>query len=454
MNDSHEMISQSTGKLLLKFSLPAIVGLLVNALYTIIDSIFVGKGVGSLALAGVTVTVPLITIYMAFIMLVGMGATSIISIKLGENKAEEAETIMGNAFILFLILGITLTVFGLIFVEPILVFFGASADILQFSIDYTRIILMGSTFLALGLGMNNFIRAEGNPKTAMFTMIIGAITNIVLDYIFIFIFNWGIKGAALATIISYLINTIWVMRHFILGNSTLKFRRENFKLNPVFIKSILIIGFPTFALQVTQSIQQVVLNKSLGIYGGDTALAVIGIIMSITLFLVMPAMGIAQGAQPILGYNHGAKRYDRVKEVLKLSIISATLIVSIGFAASKIWPVQLISLFNTDPELIAMGVHGMNIFFKFLPLIAMQMITASYFQAVGKPNQATFLSLSRQVIIFIPLLIILPPFFGLDGIWWSAPLADLGAFLLTVIWLLVEMKQLTKTHNLEIQTAL
>ena len=453
MNESHEMISQSTGKLLLKFSLPAIVGLLVNALYTIIDSIFVGKGVGSLALAGVTVTVPIITIYMAFIMLVGMGATSIISIKLGENQPEEAETIMGNAFVLFLILGIGLTVFGLMFVEPILVFFGASPDILQYSIDYTRIILMGSTFLALGLGMNNFIRAEGNPKIAMFTMIIGAITNVVLDYIFIFIFNWGIKGAALATILSYLVNTIWVMRHFLLGNSTLKFKKENLKLNPVFIKSIFIVGFPTFALQVTQSIQQIVLNKSLGVYGGDTALAVIGIIMSITLFLVMPAMGIAQGAQPILGYNHGAKRYDRVKEVLKLSIVSATIIVSIGFFASKIWPVQLISLFNTNPDLIAMGVHGMDIFFKFLPLIAMQMITASYFQAVGKPKQATFLSLSRQVIIFIPLLIILPPKFGLNGIWWSAPLADLGAFLLTAAWLTFEMKHLTKTHTLDMQKA-
>ena len=452
MNDANEMTSVSTWKLLLKFSLPAIVGLLVNALYTIIDSMFVGQGVGELALAGVTVTIPIITTYMAFIMLVGMGATSIISIKLGENKANEAEKIMGNAFVLFLILGLTLTTLGLIFLEPILLFFGASVDILNFSMDYTKIILMGSTFLALGLGMNNFIRAEGNPKTAMFTMLIGAVTNIFLDYIFIFIFKWGIKGAALATVISYAVNTIWVMRHFLVGNSILKFKKENFKLNGFFVKSILIVGFPTFALQVTQSIQQVILNKSLAIYGGDIALAVIGIIMSITTFLVMPAMGIAQGAQPIVGYNHGAKRYDRVKEVLKLSIISATAIVTVGFAISKIWPIQLISLFNKNPDLIAMGVHGMDIFFKFLPLIGMQMISASYFQAVGKPNQATILSLSRQVIIFIPLLVILPKFFGLEGIWWSAPLSDLGAFLITSIWLWVEMRHLSKTNELETQT--
>ena len=453
MKDSNEMVTESIGKLLLKFSLPAIVGLLVNALYTIIDSIFVGKGVGDLALAGVTVTVPIITIYMAFIMLIGMGATSLISIKLGEKKSEDAELIMGNAFVLFMILGIVLTAFGLIFLEPILIFFGSSPDILNFSVDYMRIILMGSTFLALGLGMNNFIRAEGNPKTAMTTMIIGAFTNIVLDYIFIIIFNWGIKGAALATIISYAVNTIWVMRHFISGNSTLKFAKKNFKLNAVFIKSILIVGLPTFVLQVTQSIQQVVLNKTLGIYGGDTALAVIGIIMSVTLFLVMPAMGIAQGAQPILGYNHGAERYDRVKEVLKLSIISGTIIVSIGFIASKVWPLQMISMFNTNPDLIAMGVHGMDIFFKFLPLIAMQMIVASYFQAIGKPKQATFLSLSRQVIIFIPMLLILPQFFGLEGVWWSAPISDLGAFLLTGVLLAFEMRHLTKSHKLDIQTA-
>lgn len=452
MKDSNEMITESTWKLLLKFSLPAIVGLLVNALYTIIDSMFVGQGVGELALAGVTVTIPIITIYMAFIMLVGMGATSNISIKLGENKTGEAEVIMGNAFILFLVLGISLTVFGLVFLEPILLFFGASADILHYSVDYTRIILLGSTFLALGLGMNNFIRAEGNPKTAMFTMLIGAVTNIVLDYIFIFIFNWGIKGAALATVMSYAVNTIWVMRHFLKGNSILKFRKENFKLNPTFVKSILILGFPTFVLQVTQSIQQIILNRSLAMYGGDIALAVIGIIMSITTFLIMPAMGIAQGAQPIVGYNHGAKRYDRVKEVLTLSILSATGIATIGFAISRIWPVQLISLFNTNPDLIAMGVQGMDIFYKFLPLIGMQMIVASYFQAVGKPNQATFLSLSRQVIIFIPLVLFLPRLFGLVGVWWSVPLSDLSAFVLTGIWLWMEMRQLNKIKNLEVQT--
>lgn len=445
MENSKKMLNENTGQLLLKFSLPAIVGLLVNALYNIVDSMFVGRGVGDLALAGVTVTFPLITTYMAFIMMIGMGATAIISIKLGEDKPKEAEKIMANALILFIIMGLTLTVFGLIYLEPILILFGASVDVLPYAIDYTQIILIGSTFLTLGTGMNNFIRAEGSPKVAMNTMLIGAFVNIFLDYIFIFIFKWGIKGAALATIISYMVNTIWVMHHFISGNSSLRIKFDNMRLKYALVSRIFIVGFPTFVLQVTASIQQLILNRKLGQYGGDAALAVIGIIKSITTFLVMPAMGISQGAQPIVGFNHGAKRYDRVKEVLTLSVISATSIVTLGFVVSKIFPYQLIGLFNTNPQLIEMGVYGMNIFFKFLPLVGVQMISASYFQAVGKPNQATLLSLSRQVIIFIPLLVMLPKTYGLNGVWWSAPLSDIGAFILTGIWLLVEVRQLSKS---------
>lgn len=444
---SNDMTKEKTYKLLFKFSLPAIVGLLVNAAYNIIDSIFVGQGVGELALAGVSVTFPLITTYMAFVMLVGMGATSLISIRLGEQKSEEAEEIMANSFILFLIIGFFLTFLGLAYLEPILIFFGASAEVLPLASDYTKIILSGSTFLALGTGMNNFIRAEGNPKTAMFTMLIGAVTNIILDYLFIFIFNLGIKGAAAATVISYAVNSIWVMHYFLSGKSQLKLKKEHFKLKTPLVKTILMVGFPTFVLQVTASLQQLILNKSLAFYGGDMALASIGIIMSITAILVMPAMGISQGAQPIVGYNHGAKRYDRVKEVLTLSILSATGIVSIGFLISKVWPVQIVTIFNTNPELIDMTVYGMGIFFKFLPLIGMQMISASYFQAVGKPRQATLLSLSRQVLIFIPVLIILPKYYGLEGVWYSGPLSDLGAFVITSLWLWFEIRQLSKNTS-------
>lgn len=229
----------------------------------------------------------------------------------------------------------------------------------------------------------------------------------------------------------------------------MKIRFENLRLKWLVVKAIAIIGFPTFALQITGSIQQLILNRSLSDLGGDLSLVAVGIIMSIVTFLVMPAMGISQGAQPIIGFNYGAKHFGRIKDTLKLSILSATCIVTIGFLISKIWPTQLIMLFNDNPELVQLGTHAMGIFFKFLPLIGVQMISSSYFQAIGKPNQATLLGLSRQVLIFIPLLIVLPRYFGLEGVWWSAPLSDLGAFALTGIWLWLEMKNLSKNEELK-----
>lgn len=449
MSKTNEMEFKSIPKLLFKFSLPAIIGLVVNALYNIIDSIFVGRGVGKEGLAGVTVCLPIVTIFMAFIMLIGMGATSLISIRLGEKKEKEAEKIVANALIMFLIIGITLTVFGLIFLEPILVFFGASPDILPYAKDYLRIILLGSTFLAIGTGMNNFIRAEGNPRMAMITMLIGTFINIILNYLFIFPFNWGIKGAALATIISYSVTSTWVLFYFLTGRSKVKIKKENLKLQKTIVKSIAIIGFPSFILQIGGSIQQTIFNKSLVKYGGDLSLAAIGIIMSIITLLIMPAMGINQGAQPIIGYNYGAKKYKRVKDTLKLSLISATVIISLGFIVSKVWPRQLISIFNENPDLINLGMHAMRINFMFIPLVGVQMISSGYFQAVGKPKQATILGLSRQVFIFIPALLILPRIWGLEGVWWSAPVSDVGAFIITGIWLWFEIKNLNRTNDVQ-----
>lgn len=442
-----EQISLGEGsipKLLLKFSLPAIVGMLVNALYSVIDSAFVGRGVGDLALAGVTVTFPIVIIMIAFIMLIAMGATSLISIRLGEDKGSEAELIVGNALALFFIVGIILTITGLVFLKPLLILFGASKDVLPFASDYTKVMLFGSIPMALGIGMNNFIRAEGSPKTAMATMLIGSVTNIILDYIFIFIFNWGIKGAAIATVISHCVTGLFVLYYFFSGNSVLKIKRENLKISKPVLKKIVLVGFPAFAMQMTTSIQHLILNRSLAHYGGDLALAAIGIIMSLTTLLMMPTIGMSQGAQPIIGFNYGAKKFDRVKTTLKLSVLGATVIMTIGFLVTRFWPVQLISLFNQNPELIELGTHAMLIFFLCIPLVSTQVITASYFQATGKPRQSTILSLSRQVIIFVPLVLILPRFFGLEGIWLSAPLADIGAFILTVTWLWLELRSLTR----------
>lgn len=363
---------------------------------------------------------------------------------MGEDKGSEAELIVGNALALFFIVGIILTITGLVFLKPLLILFGASKDVLPFASDYTKVMLFGSIPMALGIGMNNFIRAEGSPKTAMATMLIGSVTNIILDYIFIFIFNWGIKGAAIATVISHCVTGLFVLYYFFSGNSVLKIKRENLKISKPVLKKIVLVGFPAFAMQMTTSIQHLILNRSLAHYGGDLALAAIGIIMSLTTLLMMPTIGMSQGAQPIIGFNYGAKKFDRVKTTLKLSVLGATVIMTIGFLVTRFWPVQLISLFNQNPELIELGTHAMLIFFLCIPLVSTQVITASYFQATGKPRQSTILSLSRQVIIFVPLVLILPRFFGLEGIWLSAPLADIGAFILTVTWLWFELRSLTR----------
>jgi putative MATE family efflux protein len=447
MKKNNEMGTKSVPSLLLKFSLPAIIALLVNALYNIVDSIFVGRGVGDLALGGVSVSFPIVTTVIAFVMLIGMGATALISIYLGEKKEQEAEKILANAFILLIIVSLILSAIGLIFLEKIILFFGATEDVLPYTKSYMRIIFLGAPFLAISIGVNAFIRAEGNPKTAMSTMLIGAATNIVLDYIFIFIFKWGIQGAALATVLSYVTSSIWVVSYFFSKRSRLKLKFSNMTLDKQRVIKIIKIGFPTFVIQVTSSIQQLILNRSLGKYGGNDALAIIGVIMNVTTFLVMPAMGIGQGAQPIFGYNKGAKQDKRVKETLIYSLISATVIIFIGFLVAKIWPYQIFSLFSKSEELIENGVYAMNIFFKFIPLVGVQMIASNYFQAIGKSNQATILGLSRQVFLFIPIILILPYVWGLDGAWWSAPVSDLAAFILTGVWLFIEVRKESQTEE-------
>ncbi len=448
MNNSNQLGEEKILKLLLRFSVPAIIGMLVNALYNIVDRVFIGRGVGSLGIAGITIGFPIMLVIMGCAMLVGIGATSLISIKLGEQNKDGAEHIAGNGMALLIIISIALTVIGLIFLTPLLKLFGASEIVLPYARDYMRIILLGTIFQSIGFGMNNFIRAEGNPKIAMFTMLIGAILNTILDPIFIFVFNWGIGGAALATIISQAVSAAWVLYHFFSGRSTLKIYKKNLKLDKAVVKGIVAIGFAPFAMQIAASLLNVVMNKSLSFYGGDVAISGMGIINSITMLMLMPVFGINQGAQPIIGYNYGAERFDRVKEALKLAIVGATIIVTIGFIATRLFPEEFIAMFSKeDTELIAFGVHALNIFLIFLPIIGFQIVGANYFQAVGKPKQAMMLSLSRQVLILIPALLILPKFFEINGLLMAGPLADLLSSIITGTWLYRELKHLGAKHE-------
>jgi len=447
LDRSKQLGEENIGKLLIKFSVPAIIGMLVNGLYNVVDRVFIGRGVGKLALAGVTVTFPIAIMIMAFAMLVGIGSAALISIKLGQQKKDEAEHILGNAFTLLIILSIVVTILGLIFLEPMLLKIGASKDSLPYAKEYITIILIGGIFQSVGFGLNNTIRSEGNPRAAMFTMLIGGILNTILDPIFIFVFHMGTRGAAIATILSQAISMLWVLYYFFGGNSVLKIRYKNLKLDAKVVKSIFAIGMSPFSMQLAASITTIISNRSLVQYGGDLALGAMGVIMSVVMMVLMPTFGINQGCQPIIGYNYGAKNYDRVKYALKLAILAATSITVAGFIIIQLFPKQIISLFNKDPQLIAIGSHGIRIYLFMLPIIGFQIVSSNYFQAIGKAKISIFLGLSRQVILLIPLLFILPRFFNLNGVWMSGPSSDALASIITAVFIFVEIKHLNKLQG-------
>lgn len=442
---SKQLGEERITKLLIKFSIPGIIGMLVNAFYNVVDRIFVGNGVGSLGIAAITVAFPVMLLLMAFSMLIGVGASTLVSIRLGQQKKEEAEQIIGNALVLSVSIAIVISAASLIFLEPLLRLCGASDAVLPYARDFTTIILLGSVFQIVSMGMNNFIRAEGNPKIAMYTMLIGALLNCVLNPIFIFGLGLGIRGSALATVVSTLVSASWVMWHFIGGRSTLKIRVENFRIRLDIATSIISIGLAPFAMQLAASLVNVILNTSLKIYGGDIAISGMGIVSSIMTLFLMPLFGINQGLQPIIGYNFGARKYNRVKQALKEGIFAGVAIASLGFIVTRVFPVQLVSLFTeNDTALIAFGVKAMKINLVLLPIIGFQVVGANYFQAVGKPIQAAFLGLSRQVLVLIPTLLILPRFLGITGVLAAGPVSDLIAAIFTVIWLLREMRILSQ----------
>lgn len=448
MDQSKQLGEEKVSKLLLKFSIPAIVGMLVNALYNVVDRIFIGNSVGSVGIAGITIGFPIMLVIMAFSMLIGIGANSLISIRLGEQRKQEAELILGNALVLLIVTAAVISIFGLIFIEPLLRIFGASEAVLPYAKEYLSIILLGTVIQTVGFGMNNFIRAEGNPRIAMFTMLIGAVLNTILDPIFIFVFGMGIRGAAIATVLSQVVSTAWVLYHFLGGGSTLKIHGKNLKLQIKIVTKIVALGTAPFLMQMAASVLNAIMNKSLNIYGGDIAVSGMGVVISITMLILMPIFGINQGVQPIIGYNYGALKFDRVKKALKLAIIAATTIASIGFVITRVFPSQLISVFNrTDTELLDFGTRAISIYLIFLPFIGFQIVAANYFQAVGKPKHASFLSLSRQILILIPALLILPRIFGLDGLLMAGPASDLTSSIITGVFLIMELKHLDARHE-------
>jgi len=447
MDRSKRMGQGSIPRLLLRFSAPAIVGMMVQALYNVVDRIFVGQAVGTLGIAGIGVSFPFMLILLAFGMLIGYGGTALISIRLGERKKDDAERVLGNATVLLAGAAILMTAVGLTLLTPLLRLFGASERILPYAQDYLQVIVLGCVFQVVGFGLNAAIRGEGNPRVAMITMLLGAFVNMTLDPIFLFGFGWGMRGAAAATVVAQAVSALWVLSYFHGGRSVLALHARNLRLRWSIVAPILAVGSPIFAMQIAGSALGAIMNHQLRIHGGDLAISVMCIIHAVVMFIAMPIFGLNQGAQPIIGYNYGALRFDRVKRTLQTAIVAASAMTCAGFLVVMCFPAQLIWLFNRDdPALAQLGVHAIRICLAMLPIVGFQIVSASYFQAVGKPKQAMLLSLSRQVLLLIPAILILPSFFGLDGIWAAMPTADLGSSILTGTWLALELRHLHRRH--------
>jgi putative MATE family efflux protein len=429
--------TEKIGKLLWEFTLPAVTGTVVMSIYNIVDRIFIGQGVGPLAISGLALTFPFVIILMAFGMLIGAGSASRISITLGENRKDRAEKILGNAVTLTFIISGSVIIFSYIFMDDLLRLFGGTENTIQYAREYMQIIIPGGIFTALYFGLNNIQRASGYPRKAMFNILIGAITNIILDPIFIFVFDWGIQGAAIATVISYFVGSLNVASHFLLKKSSLRFHWANFKLEKDIVRSIISIGMSPFSMQLGTSLVVIIFNSTLLKYGGDLAIGAYGIINSINMLVIMFIIGLNQGSQPIIGYNYGAQNFDRVFKTLRYAAIIATGMSSIGFIIGMFLPVPAVSLFTTDTELIKISTSALRISVIMFPIIGFQIVVSNFFQSIGKAKLSIFLSLTRQFIFLIPTLFILPPLFGLNGVWSVLPVSDSLSSLVSVTTFLV-----------------
>ncbi len=446
MENTNPIGTEKVSKLLIKFSVPAIVGMMVNALYNIVDRIYIGNSpdLGANGIAGITIGFPITIILLSLGILFGVGGATLFSMKLGEKNEEEAENALGNAYGVLVIAGFLYMTLGQIFLKPLMILFGASSTILPYSMEYMRVVLFGAVFQVVSMGMNNFIRADGNPKLAMYTMFLGAGTNIVLDPLFIYVFHMGMAGAALATILSQLLSFIWVTSYFLGKKNKHKLYIKNMKLKLKIVARIISLGLPGFSLQIANSVLNAVLNKSLLFYGGDLAVSGMGIINSLQTIFMMPIIGLNQGTQPIISFNYGARKFDRVKTAAKLAITAATITVFVGYAIIRLFPVQLISMFNREPELLEFGRTALLSWFLCMPVVGFQIIGANFFQAVGKSRRAMFLTLTRQLIFLIPAIIIFPKFWGIEGLFYAAPFADFISFLITASFFFYGISTLEK----------
>lgn len=440
MNNPHLLGIERIGKLLLQYSIPAIISMTIVSLYNIIDSIFIGHGVGAMAIAGLAITFPLMNLAAAFGNLVSAGGSTISSIRLGQKDMEGVNKVLGNTLMLCFINAVVFGGLAFIFLDDILRFFGASTDTLPYARDFMQIILLGTPITYTMIGLNHIMRATGHPKKAMLTSLATVVSNIILAPLFIFQFGWGIQGAALATVISQFIGTLWVLNHFLRRSNPIRLHRNFYRLERRIVGSIFSIGMSPFLMNVTACAIVILINNSLRHHGGDMAIGAYGIINRLLMLYVMIVIGLTMGMQPIVGYNFGARMLDRVKRTLRLSIIAGVCITSSGFVICELFPHAVASVFTSDESLIDMSAHGLRICVAIFPLIGAQMVIGNFFQSIGKAKVSIFMSLTRQLIYLLPCLLVFPQFMGLDGVWASMPVSDFFAFVTAVLILLWYIK--------------
>ena len=437
-----ELGTKPVGKLLAQYAFPAIIAMIAASLYNIVDRIFIGQIVGPMAISGLAITFPFINLGAAFGAAVGIGASTSISVKLGQRDYETAENILGNTVTLNLIIGSAFGIICLIFLDPILRFFGASDATIPYARSFMEVILAGNVISHMYFGMNAVLRAASKPRQAMMATIFTVLINIILDFIFISLWGWGIRGAAFATILSQALALCWQMKQFTNKDEILHLKRGIYRLKKHLVKNIISIGISPFLMNVCACIVVIFMNNQLVRYGGDMAVGAFGIAYSVAMVFIMFVIGLDQGMQPIAGYNYGSQQTDRLMRVLKLTIFAATGIMVTAWLIAHLAPYYCARMFTKDPELIRQAIKAIQINMMMYPIVGFQMVVTNFFQCIGKVKISIFLSLSRQLLFLIPLLVILPQFFNLNGVWASLPSSDFLASLVAAIIMTIYMRRL------------
>ena len=442
-----ELGTRPVGRLLVEYALPAIIAMTASSLYNMVDSIFIGQGVGALAISGLAVTFPFMNLSAAFGAAVGVGASSYISVKLGQKDYAKALRVFGNTVTLNVIIGILFSTISLLLLDPILYFFGASDQTISYAREYMIIILLGNVITHLYFGMNAVLRSASKPRAAMFIIIFTVVLNTLLDPLFIYTFDLGIAGAAYATILAQLLAFLWQLKLFSDKREILHLQRGIYKPSLRIIRNILAIGMSPFFMNACACIIVIFINRNLLTYGGDLAVGAYGIANRVAFIFVMVTMGVNQGMQPIAGYNYGAQKFDRLLRVLKLAMISATCVTTSGFLVAEFCPRLCVSLFTDDAQLTSLSINGLRILMAAMPIVGYQMVITNFFQSIGMAKISIVLSLTRQLLLLLPLIILLPPYFGIDGVWMSMPVSDTLSALLAFVVMSRYMKKFTMLHQ-------